>query len=1139
MNNEVLPKRLLPERTSPCRAINVSFMVTSSPRLALRAKVSSSACLGASVAKWLFFLLVAVSADVSLAAQATSQEEISYQKSDVFVEFALSERPSSVHLQGLVPQSGRWVTLVSRKKPPLKLSRLRIPRGWRESELRVVARYPANPSRRKTIPSVYDRETRGVTFLAAAGSRLFSVEAKEAGKSAWNRVSTVAAPAAPASIRVALPSSLPAGVSIRVVAVSGARPSAARLSTPLSESMRRGPATFAARLEAVSSQPVFSQQADVVSSIASGAKIALPTVEESDIWKIHGDRIYFFNRLRGLQVVDATDRAKPILAGRLFMAGVGEEMYVLGSPASPATGAILLTTLPWSPSQPGGTRVNRISFTGNEPAFETSLDLPGDYVESRLVGGSLHVVTRSGSWNAVANSWVSETSVSTIDLSSEKSLVLSASQGLPFEATAVGSTGKYLWVAGASPSSAWLHRLAAFPIETDGSLLAPLESDLGGQIQDKFKVGDTSHGLAVVVQSWILPDWIQKTSVETYRAQDGEDGKLVRVAEVEVVRDESLFATRFDGDRLYAVTFQQIDPLWIIDLSDPAKPDIKGHLEVPGWSSFIQPIGDVLLAVGRDGSKVQVSMFDVSDPEKPTLAQRIDVGEGWSWSEAEWNEKAVKILPESGLILIPVVESTGASRSNKVCLVEFDAAARTLAKRGVINHAFEPRRAAAMEDDTIASLSNRELLLLNAANRDLPSVTAELTLARGIDRIVLHGGAALLIEDGEGGWSGSDRKAVLRTAPAGDLETIVTEVSLPCQEVAAAAVFGDHLVLVERSSAARWWWFRSASASAKSEDLPKISVWSLTDPVAPQLVGRVDLPFSSDGEVDLLPVAGGLVAVVSRDRGSVFHVLPMPTIMRAASDLAVSSVARIAPPFRGWGNQSLHVAIAQIEGNAPTVVGKWDLSGDQYSDVSEVYSAGDLLVFSFAAREQDASTLPEDYWSNWRTRHWLQILDLADVTAPMPWAPVQLPGELLGVSWLQRAGGTVFARSEDRVAALGFDGENASLVAEIPVTSAFCLQGASLYFATSSGVDEWTFSEETRKWSRGPGWPFSNGDGIYDLHLVDGALLAGGYNQAWVLGEDDTVTSASLPWGADLGAAIRWGETLLVPAGEYGAVLLR
>jgi hypothetical protein len=183
---------------------------------------------------------------------------------------------------------------------------------------------------------------------------------------------------------------------------------------------------------------------------------------------------------------------------------------------------------------------------------------------------------------------------------------------------------------------------------------------------------------------------------------------------------------------------------------------------------------------------------------------------------------------------------------------------------------------------------------------------------------------------------------------------------------------------------------------------------------------------------------------------------------------------------------------------------------------------------------------PDDgFWSDWTTRHWLQILDLADATAPMPWAPVQLPGELLGVSWLQRAGGLLFTRSDDRVAALGFDGENASIVAELPARAPLCLQGSSVYFSTETGVAEWTFSERTRKWHRQAGWKFDLAGGVYHLHVVDGALLAGGYNKVWVLGEDGSIASTALPWGANLGTAAGDEDTVLVPAGEYGAVRLR
>jgi hypothetical protein len=346
----------------------------------------------------------------------------------------------------------------------------------------------------------------------------------------------------------------------------------------------------------------------------------------------------------------------------------------------------------------------------------------------------------------------------------------------------------------------------------------------------------------------------------------------------------------------------------------------------------------------------------------------------------------------------------------------------------------------------------------------------------------------------------------------------------------------------------------------------------LDDPKQPALIGRMTLPHAAAGEVDLLPVDGGRVAVVTRERGFNFYVRPLPAVMPlhvlsaadAASPVTIS-MARMAPPVLGWGGQSLHVAIAQVDGSPPSLVGTWALSGDFYTDISEIFSAGDLLVFSFAKREEAAiapnssgeattimdnatglwttalpSVRPDDgFWSDWTTRHWLQILDLADATAPMPWAPVQLPGELLGVSWLQRAGGLLFARSDDRVAALGFDGENASIVAELPARSPLCLQGSSVYFSTETGVAEWTFSARTKKWHRQAGWKFDLAGGVYHLHVVDGALLAGGYNKVWVLGEDGSIASTALPWGANLGTAAGDEDTVLVPAGEYGAVRLR
>jgi hypothetical protein len=837
-------------------------------------------------------------------AQLPVRETVAHQRSGDYVQFALTERPTKVALQGLAPNSGRWVTLRSRNRPAIGSSQFQIPRRWRNTELRVLATQ-RGASRRSVVASTYDAQTHAIDFVASEGARLFSIEWRSG--SAWKRVSTLAAPAEPKALRVALPASVPAGSRVRVVAVSGRGPSFPSLTTPLSSRMRGGPVAFAASLEAGSTQPLATTlAADVAVGTANlDAKSITQAVEESDIWRVHGERIYFFNRLRGLQVINVAEPSAPFEAGLLPMFGVGEDMYVISDPTGTARQALLLTS-GLSPTNGEETQVCLVSLSDDLPKEEAKPPpLRGQYVDSRLVGGLLHVVTRSGSWSEAA------TLVTTFAVGANGALTEESSQSLPFAASLVGSTGNYLWVAGETADDWWRQQLAAFPYLLDGSLGESLVTEVGGRVQDKFKVGDTSDGLAVVVQDWAA--WPEATFVETYRA---EGSALVADDKLELVRGERLFASRFDGNRLYVVTFEQVDPLWIVDLADPSNLATIGHLEVPGWSFFIQPMGDVLLAVGRDEGKVHVTMFDVADPANMSEVKRVDIGEGWSSTEAEWNEKAVRILPEAGLLLVPVVESLDGQVSRRVALVDFDAASRQLVERGAIEHAFEPRRAALMDHGLIASVSNRELLLVDIADRDRPAVPGRLNLAQGVDRIVVHDGTALLFENGSDFWNSDGRRAVLRTAPAGQPDQTGPGIDLECDRVPAAAVFDGRLFVLE-SSHKNIGWFQWKPAGLGGEgSSDNISVWSLENAAKPALLGRIPLPFHAGDEVEFLPVEGGRVALVAREQGWGFMVRPMPVIQPMLNDMlapAMTSIARIAPPMRGWSNQRLDVAIVETD----------------------------------------------------------------------------------------------------------------------------------------------------------------------------------------------------------------------------------
>ncbi len=1063
----------------------------------------------------------------------TTQEIVPHETDGKFVRFALSSSPLSVALQGMNAENGRWKNLLVVSRIRGKLNRFSIPKGWENADLRVVANHRSSNFKRETIGSTVNATERVVTFSLRRNSRFYSIEARPDRKAAWTRVSTIAANPSVARYRVPLPSSIAAGSQVRVVAVREASPMPTGLASSLPTAMRGGPSRFSADIKVASSRvsnnDALTPQAPVGANPGGGTNAP----QESDIWKIRGNTIYFFNRLRGLQVIDTSNPANPQIS-ELEIAAVGEEMYLLGGNASQADRSLLITGLPWTPSAPESTRIHNISLNGGQLSEVGPLDLPGSYVESRMIGNFLHVVTTQ--WSSASGVWQPRTYLTTVDFSSG-SLATSAQQIVDHSASQVGATAKYLWLAAETSGHSGNHQLLAFPIAADGSLGNLKQTLVGGRIQDKFKVGDTSDGLAVVVQSW--QRWEQVTSVETYTDHGTE---MSASGSVELIRGESLYATRFDEDRCYVVTFRETDPLWIVDLAAPATPTIRGHLEVPGWSTYIQPLGDVLIAVGRDGGKTQVSMFDVSNPDQPTLAQRIDVGTSWSWSEADWTEKAVKILPDSGLILIPVVEYANGSTTQRVSLVDFDVAARTLTMRGAIEHDFSPRRAALLADDIIASVSNRQLLLVDASNRDVPVVVTDRVLAFGVDRVVTHQGVALMFENGDSSWASLNRSTVLRAAAMNDLKTILSEIELPCSSVSAAAVYGDRLVVVEESDSRIYRPF--ARSDAPSDSSADLSVWSLKNPSQPVLIGRTSLPFASGSSAQILALPEGKIAIASRSSGWHYWMKPLPVVQPLAGVTAtvVSARLSIMPPLMGLGGQGLRIAVAQIATDTPSVLSSWNLEGDSYSSISEVFTNGDLLAFSYEQAEAMQGKTSERYyvdgWTPSSVRSWLQILDLADPKAPMPWAPVQIPGSLVSLSEWTRSGATVFTRSGDRIAALGFNGETAPVVAEVKAGFAHAMIGSVLFTASEQGIARREFSSMNGSWDPATFWPLNLSSAIHSLIDLDGGLAAISHNQAWILGADQSFVGYDILSSANFHAAARSGDTWIAPAGEYGPLLL-
>ena len=115
---------------------------------------------------------------------------------------------------------------------------------------------------------------------------------------------------------------------------------------------------------------------------------------------------------------------------------------------------------------------------------------------------------------------------------------------------------------------------------------------------------------------------------------------------------ERIYAARFIGERGYLVTFRQIDPFYVLDLSNPQNPKRVGELKIPGYSSFLVALAEnKILGVGQESNQVKVAIFDVTNPASPVEKDKYILAE--NWSEVLSNHKAFLMDEKHSIFFIP------------------------------------------------------------------------------------------------------------------------------------------------------------------------------------------------------------------------------------------------------------------------------------------------------------------------------------------------------------------------------------------------------------------------------------------------------------------------------------------------------
>ncbi len=891
---------------------------------------------------------------------------------------------------------------------------------------------------------------------------------------------------------------------------------------------------------------------------------AEPAVTESDIWQIAGHRLFFFNQYRGLQVLDLTDPSAPVRTGTLRLAASGEQFYVLDTAGSRLALLGQSRAADWTQSA----ALFLLAVTDGVPTLVAEIPLTGVVRDSRLIGDRLYVL--STVWSDPGQS-----RLQAIDLSDPQTPVVGPTLTLSGYADALQAAGGRLLVGtrdGWQPGIGQLSHLNLIDLgAADGAPALHKRFALAGPVTDKFKMGITAGAAIAVTQTWT--DGHQQTWVETFPI-DGTDTTPLARMELGAARDEQLHATRFDGDRLYVVTFRQTDPLFVIDLSDPAVPRESGVLEVPGWSTYIEPLGDRLLAVGVESGRVTVSLFDVSDAAAPALLARLPLGADGtrSWSEANYDEKAVGYYPEAGLVMVPF-QSDGPN-GPVAAVAAIGVSNDALTSEAVIPHAFSPRRGAVL-GDFFVSISGRELLVVDRTADTDGQPAVEVSLAWATNRVLSWGDYLVQVEDGtlgHGFWPWqpdvtAGGHAWLRVSDAADPDDLLAEWDLGAGPIVGLTDRGGRLYVAqwvppagEAGARLRTWVFDLSGAPV----LPDGPLTVVTHDLGGSTAANTRL---EAGQL-LWSGADTLVWYGPARANRYSGWWPMPVLYATTAKLVDTASAAVgAAP--GWAAILCPITAATATPTAGPV--RWAETGaaDGFRGASRAFADGGFLFFSYdtATPRTVQTALPATQYGlaalvarprvPERLNSWLRVIDLRDGgSEPILRSPVSIPGQLLGVVQADDQGAAVITSTErlgDRRSAVyrtlqasAYDGVDAHLLHSLatvsPVGAAAEAAGTAVYLATESaqpGVIGIGYTASSGQLAETARW---NTASPQALALHQGHLLALGNGTLGLAatGAAGSLTpiasfkvQVDLPLSID-GADLAVGRGVWVPAGDYG-----
>jgi hypothetical protein len=506
-------------------------------------------------------------------------------------------------------------------------------------------------------------------------------------------------------------------------------------------------------------------------------------IAEADIFQLNAGQLYAMSRSGTLSVVDVSTPGQLALLGQVTMPGQPFEMYregdnllAMSNGALNADGgevALVQSDAGVSSASDPNSGAAVIVFDVHAPAAMKRvalLDIPGEIADSRVVGNVLYVASYENAQCFGCGS-APRTLVTSFDISNpaqikqidQVSFQSNAPDGynLPWGTNwkrSIFVNSQRLYIGGHAdidPSQLGTPGMKEGIIDvldvTDpsGRLVLGQRLTVAGAILSRWQLDETNGVLRVISQlgAGRTGNGLANPEVATFQVNSTQSFTALATTTIQLPRQEGLRTVRFDNDRAYAITYNQTDPLFVIDLHDPKAPVQGGQLSMPGFMFYLEPNGDRVIGLGIDRTdpdgSLNVSLFDVSDVTAPKMLQRASfatagITEDYEILNSEVTEdqdriqKAFRVLA-NGLVVVPFSALRGPNETSDFCanqgggvqLVQWTA--DTLTKRALLPLPGNPRRALENGGELL-TISDSNVRTFSLTDTSVADQTADLTI---------------------------------------------------------------------------------------------------------------------------------------------------------------------------------------------------------------------------------------------------------------------------------------------------------------------------------------------------------------------------------------------------------------------------